>query len=362
MIKRSSPASQSVHIEGAIRSLQSNDGFRPPLVELRRMAQTAHREQRMSSIQFSEDTAIPVARPSILVVDDEPLYQELIADILGADYEILMASGGMQALEIARNKMPDLILLDLIMPGIDGYEVYRRMKAVQRTCDIPVIFITGLGDVAAEAKGLKLGAVDYITKPINPELVRARVNTQIRIKLTRDKLSQLAATDGLTGLANRSYFDKMLAYEYARHTRSGTDLSLIMLDIDQFKAFNDTYGHVCGDDCLRRIASAISGIIVRATDLVARYGGEEFVFLLPETRLSGAVMLAEKVCKCISDLALEHRRSSAGHVTASLGVASGRFLPGSLISGLVENADLQLYVAKAGGRNRVAFSAIEGLG
>ena len=158
-------------------------------------------------------------RPTILVVDDEPLYLELIADILGDDYKILVADEGMTGMQIAANNVPQLILLDLMMPVIDGFEVYRCLKADWRTCEIPVIFITATGDVATETKGLKMGAVDYINKPINPDLVKARVNTQINLKLMRDKLVTLAATDGLTGLRNRFHFDGMLAYEYARHLR-----------------------------------------------------------------------------------------------------------------------------------------------
>lgn len=300
--------------------------------------------------------------PSILVIDDELLDMELLADTLGTDYEMLFATEGIAGLEIAVAKRPDLILLDVMMPGIDGYEVYKRLRENPRTSEIPVIFITGLGDVAAETRGLTLGAVDYITKPINPEPVKARVHTQIKTKLTRDKLTQLALTDGLTGLANRSYFDAMLAYESARHARSGAELSLILLDIDHFKAYNDTYGHVSGDECLREIARAITSVAVRATDIVARYGGEEFVLLLPETHLQGAVMLAEKVRKSISSLALAHEASSAKHVTASLGVASVRMVPGSKNIDIVEEADKQLYSAKAAGRNRVAFRAFDEAG
>jgi diguanylate cyclase (GGDEF)-like protein len=146
----------------------------------------------------------------------------------------------------------------------------------------------------------------------------------------------------------------MLAYEYARHMRSGTQLSLILLDIDHFKAFNDNYGHVCGDDCLRQIAQAIGEMMVRTTDLAARYGGEEFVFLLPETSLQGAVAFGEKVRKAISDLAMLHGHSSAaGHVTASLGVLSARCVPGRSISDILSQTDQQLYAAKAGGRDRI---------
>jgi diguanylate cyclase (GGDEF)-like protein len=188
------------------------------------------------------------------------------------------------------------------------------------------------------------------------------VKRQITLKLAKDNLTQLAETDGLTGLANRSHFDKMLAYECARHLRSGHELSLIMLDIDHFKAFNDTYGHVLGDKCLREVARAMAGTVSRATDLLARYGGEEFVLLLPETNLKGAVILAEKVRSCICDLELPHRDSNAGNVTASLGVVSGRLLTGTSIMDVVQAADIELYTAKAGGRNRVSFRAIDRFG
>jgi diguanylate cyclase (GGDEF)-like protein len=315
-----------------------------------------------SYMSHGEVPALSSGRPRILVVDDEALYREVIAEMLGEEYEILFAANGMAALEIAVVKVPDLILLDVVMPGIDGYEVHKRLKADHRTCEVPVIFISGLGEVAAETKGLTLGAVDYITKPINREPVRARVRAQIMLKVAQDKLTQLAEIDGLTGLANRRHFDKMLAYECVRHQRSGHELSLIMLDIDHFKAFNDTYGHVRGDECLRMGARAMARTVSRATDLLARYGGEEFVALLPETPLKGAVSLAERVRNCISDLELPHRESNARHVTASLGVFSGRVLPGSSILDVVHEADIQLYAAKAAGRNRVSFRAIDASG
>ena len=339
---QTSPAIQSVFTEGG---RTTNSAVLSPLPSM------------LSAPAVSSET-----RPTILVVDDEPLYLELIEDILGTGYRILVANEGLAGLEIAEKNLPQLILLDLMMPGMDGFAVYRCLKADRRTCEVPVIFITGRGDVAAEVQGLKMGAVDYITKPFNPELVKARVNTHLNFKLMRDKLAQLAATDGLTGLANRAHFDSMLAYEYARHLRSGKELSLIMLDIDHFKAFNDAYGHIGGDECLREIARAMTRTVSRATDLVARYGGEEFVVLLPETHLHGAVTLAEKVRSSIGGLELLQRGSQSSHVTASLGVVSGRFLSSSSIVDILTEADIQLYAAKAGGRNRVASRAIERFG
>jgi PleD family two-component response regulator len=190
-------------------------------------------------------------RPRILVVDDEYVYIALLASTLDTDYEIVYATDSATAIEIATSTKPDMVLLDVMMPGLNGYEICTRLKEDDRTKDIPIIFITGIGDVEAETKGLKLGAVDYITKPFNPEPVRARVSTHIKLKAAQERLTLLAATDGLTGLRNRAHFDTMLAYELSRHARSGAELSLILLDVDHFKAFNDTYGHICGDDCLR---------------------------------------------------------------------------------------------------------------
>ena len=306
------------------------------------------------SAQEGHDDQRTAPKPTILLIDDQQLDLELIAGILDDDYDVLCANDGVTALELSATHLPDLIMLDVLMPGLNGYEVYNRLKSDRRTSDIPVMFITGLGDVAAETKGLELGAVDYITKPINPEPLRARVNTQVRLKLTRDKLARMASTDGLTNIANRLYFDAMLQYETARHTRSGSELSLIMLDIDHFKSYNDTYGHVQGDECLRQIAKAITRVAVRATDIVARYGGEEFVLLLPETPLEGALILAERVRKSIQALNIPHCRVARKQITASLGVASSQLAPGAPKVDLVQEADIQLYVAKAAGRNRIA--------
>jgi two-component system sensor histidine kinase/response regulator len=297
-------------------------------------------------------------RPCLLLVDDELSNIDLLADTFRDEYELLRASEGETALAIASSVLPDMVLLDVMMPGIDGYEVCRRLKREHQTSRIPVIFITGLDDAVDETRALELGAIDFVSKPINPSVVRARVNNQMRLKRAQDELTRLAATDALTGLANRRRFDEMLAYEYARHSRSGTQFSLILMDIDFFKSFNDNYGHVCGDECLRQVSRVISGVMARATDLVARFGGEEFVFLLPETELNGAFVFAEKIRRSISDLALPHGFSSvANHVTVSLGVVSVWQLPGRPISNIVAQADAQLYAAKAGGRNRVCVAA-----
>lgn len=298
----------------------------------------------------------------ILLVDDELSNIEVLADIFDDDYEVLFATEGEKALEIAATGQPDVILLDVMMPGMDGHEVCRRLKMERQTAGIPVIFITGLSDVAAETKGLELGAMDYVSKPFSPAVVKIRVRNQIELKCAREQLTKLASTDGLTGLANRRRFDEVLAQEYTRHARSAGELSLIMLDVDHFKAYNDTYGHVSGDDCLRQIAGVINRSVIRVTDLAARYGGEEFVCVLPETNQKGALAIAEKIRLGIIALSIPHSGSSAAsHVTASLGVVTTRCFPEKSALNIVAQADEQLYKAKASGRNRVEVCATLGV-
>jgi diguanylate cyclase (GGDEF)-like protein len=291
----------------------------------------------------------------ILVVDDEPANIELIAGVFEDTYDVLFAMDGEKALEIATTRAPDLILLDVLLPGMDGFEVCSRLKADPLTVDIPIIFVTGMGDTDAETRGLELGAVDYIAKPINPPVVKMRVKNHVELKQARDQLARMASTDGLTGLANRRRFDEVLAMEYARHVRSGKELGLILLDIDHFKLFNDNYGHVCGDDCLRAVAQALREVVKRTTDLTARYGGEEFVCILPEAvSIEGVTFLANRIRKNIEGLKIFHGFSpTADHVTISLGAITTGCTPAISPSRLVSLVDKQLYLAKTRGRNQV---------
>jgi diguanylate cyclase (GGDEF)-like protein len=248
-----------------------------------------------------------------------------------------------------------------MMPNLDGFEVCRRLKQDPATADIPIIFITALGAVEEETRGLELGAVDYIAKPINRAAARARMRNHLELKQARDKLGLMAATDGLTGLANRRHFDSRLAIEYNRLCRSDGLLSVIMIDVDHFKAFNDAYGHVLGDDCLRRVADAISRSLRRPADLAARYGGEEFACFLPDTDEPSAVKIADAVCAEIAALRIPHSGSATtSHVTASLGLATMRCVVGRSQLDAVAAADEQLYAAKAGGRNRINAISIAG--
>ncbi|WPL15377.1 Stalked cell differentiation-controlling protein [Thiorhodovibrio winogradskyi] len=300
-------------------------------------------------------------QPRILIVDDETSNIELIAEIFMDDHEVLFATDGAKALELAATANPDLILLDVILPGMDGFEICARLKAEPHTTEIPIIFITGRDDIETETSGLALGAVDYITKPINPQIVRMRVSNHIELKRARDRLTQLAATDGLTGLANRRRYDEVLEREVQRHRRSGAPLTIIMLDIDHFKTYNDTYGHLRGDDCLRAIATRIRDSLLRTTDLAARYGGEEFACILPDTGNTEEVTaIAERIRENIMALAIPHQTSpTAPHVTISLGVVTGYCTQNLQPEQFTAAADKQLYLAKSQGRNRHAIDQLE---
>jgi diguanylate cyclase (GGDEF)-like protein len=245
-------------------------------------------------------------------------------------------------------------LLAVVMPGMDGHEVCRRLKADEATLDIPVIFVTAQGDEAAETQGLALGAVDFITKPINPAIVRARFKTLITLKSQFDLLRQWVYMDGLTGVHNRRYFDERLAGEWSRAARSGTELSLVLLDVDCFKRYNDLYGHLAGDACLRKVAECRRLPLKRPGDLVARYGGEEFVCLLPDTGLRGALELAQQLGAAVEALDIPHADSAAGPVvTVSLGVCCATHGAHGAADALVSAADAKLYRAKGGGLNRI---------
>ena len=292
-------------------------------------------------------------RPLILIVDDEPSTVSILATILGAKYEVASVINGERALEFCERRLPDLVLLDVAMPGVDGYEVCRRLKLDARTEDVPIIFVTGHDRPEDEVRGLEAGAVDFIAKPVHPSIVRARVETQITLKLQADQLRDMALTDELTGVANRRSFEARLEAEWRRCRRDRIPLSVIMIDIDHFKHYNDSYGHRAGDNCLRQIAYALGTTLRRASDMLSRYGGEEFVYLLPGTGFKGAVERADEIGRAVERLNIVHAQLAAGPVvTLSRGVSSTIPRAERGISELLEAADAMLYQAKRAGRNR----------
>jgi len=302
---------------------------------------------------------IPQTNARILIVDDERLNIEILSDLFGDDHEILFATEGKRALEIAAISKPDIILLDMMMPGINGCEVCRLLKKNPQTSAIPIIFITALGDVATETLGLKLGAIDYVTKPFSPAVVKMRVNNQIELKRAREQLAWLVNIDGLTGIANRRRFDEFIVSEWSRASRSRQPIALTMIDVDLFKNYNDHYGHQAGDECLRSVAKLLDAHAGRPGDLVARYGGEEFAFIASATEGATALRMAESLCGALQNQQLPHALSPFGHVTVSMGVAA--FVPsyGETSEILVRKADEALYHAKKHGRNQAVFFAQE---
>lgn len=299
-----------------------------------------------------------VSRQTVLIVEDDSVQRALLSAALVTEYDVLTAQNGAEALKMAARA--DLVLLDAGLPDMDGVDVCRSFKKEKDLADIPVVFLTARDSSGDQVTGLEAGAIDYLLKPINLEVLKARVKTYVQLKHQRDALTRLATVDGLTGIANRRSFDNALSREWKRLARTEQPLCVILMDVDHFKQYNDTYGHGLGDECLKRVARTAADTIKRPADLVARYGGEEFVVLLPETDLEGAKVAAEAVRLAISGLNIPHKASSAAdHVTVSLGVAQGAPSEGTDHHTLLEAADQQLYKAKKDGRNRFMAAKVE---
>lgn len=288
----------------------------------------------------------------ILIVDDVPDNVKLLAyELLDDGYEVLRAYDGQEALRLARAELPDVILLDILMPGLDGIEVCLRLKAEPVLEPIPVIMVSARELEQDIVRGLDAGAQDYITKPFNNRIVLARVRSAARSKAAHDlitelsaRLAQRAAHDGLTGLKNRRHFSEVLQASVSFATRHGSPLSLTMLDVDWFKSYNDTFGHPAGDDVLCKVAELLR-LTVRDHDLVARYGGEEFVVVSPGTDYAGSRVLAERL-----RVAIEGHQWPLRPITVSLGLAT--VSPDMKeASDLLKQADRALYDSKARGRN-----------
>jgi len=322
---------------------------------------------------------------SILIVDDSQDSLLLLEHILKeADYnDLLLAKSGAEAFHLLNMNDPlnenahvDLILMDILMPEIDGIKACRTIKEHGHLQGIPVIMVTAVTETKELQLAFAAGAIDYITKPFNKIELLARVRSALRLKyemdarkarekelieLTRqleaanEMLERLSYVDGLTGIPNRRYFDEFIEQEWKRATRDATPISIILADIDHFKAFNDTYGHQAGDDCLRQIAKTFRGAVRRPGDIIARYGGEEFVAVLSGTDMAGAVSVAEAMRLRIIELGIPHVNSGViDKVSMSLGVATA--IPGrsTYPSTLIGSADKALYKAKEDGRNRIA--------
>jgi diguanylate cyclase (GGDEF)-like protein len=297
-------------------------------------------------------------KEKILIVDDAKTDIDALVSTLAHHYHVLEAGNGNQALKLIKaNPQIGLILLDSQLPGKNEFEICKRIKSHRFAKDIPLIFISANKNEDAEKKGLSLGAVDYITRPFSQTILELRVKNQLKLKHQRDLLKHLSRIDSLTGIWNRNKLDEFLKNEWLRAIREKTSLSLIMIDIDYFKDFNDLYGHTQGDDCLKKITQAIKKSVDRSQDLAARFGGEEFICVLPNTSLIGAIHIAETIRKNSLKLKIPHDGSQVNQfVTVSLGISS--IIPNRSSSAqlLIQATDKMLYKAKREGRNRVVYS------
>ncbi len=338
--------------------------------------------------RFPMQHSEPSSQGDILVVDDKPENLLLLSVALTKKgYEVRKVVNGNLALLAAQAAPPDLILLDINMPEMNGYQVCRQLKASRQTKDIPIIFITASDETFDKVKAFNLGGSDYITKPFQIEEVRVRIENQLAIcrlqqqlkaqnaKLEKEVLRRqsieaklleanrqlqiIANLDGLTQVANRHRFDEYFEREWLRSQRERTELAIILCDVDYFKRYNDRFGHQAGDTCLQKVAQTISQVIKRPADLVARYGGEEFVIILPQTTATTALEVAEIIRQQIAELNLEHPTSTASdRVSLSLGVTSVQPSLQYTKEQLLATADQALYRSKQQGRNRAVLQLI----
>jgi diguanylate cyclase (GGDEF)-like protein len=258
---------------------------------------------------------------TILVIDDDPGAIQLMGRILEGFGEMRFAMNGVDAVRLARESPPDLVLLDAEMPGMSGFKVFEALKELPDLADVPIIFVTGHSESEFEIGALDMGAADFIAKPVNPSLVKARVSTHLRNKHMADELRRNAATDSLTGVANRRHFDGCLQREWLRSRRHGNPLSLLLVDVDHFKLYNDRYGHPKGDSCLQEVVRALESAVRRTADVVARCGGEEFGVLLPETTRIGGEFVAQRILRAVAARQIRHDTSPSGkYVSVSIGI------------------------------------------
>ena len=293
---------------------------------------------------------------SILIVDDENLQIKALAHLLEDEYSIYIAKNGEAAIEIAEKYTPDLILLDILMPGMDGYETLSHLKANSRTSGIPVVFTTGLKDEDDEAKGLEHDVADYITKPFNPKIVPLRVRNLIKIINQMRAIERLSRIDQLSNIPNRRYFVERIEADWGSSIRKFQPLSILILDIDFFKKYNDTYGHQQGDNAIRETARILTGSLNRPGDFAARYGGEEFVVLLPDTDQAGAMQIAERIRSNIeaSEIPKHESTSETTKITVSIGVNTIVPRSSDSMDLFISRADNALYASKQNGRNCVS--------
>ncbi len=305
----------------------------------------------------------------ILIVEDSRADLAILGEYVRRfGSQAISVQTGHEAIDAFGTQRPDLVLLDVVLPDIDGYAVARRLRELENPGEwTPIIFLSAMGRDEDIEKGIAAGGDDYLSKPVSAIVLSAKIRAMQRLiqmqtsllvlsrrlDTANRELQRLSSTDGLTGIANRRFFDESLQREWRRARRNSGSVALLICDVDHFKAYNDQYGHVAGDDCLRRIAVLIQKHMERASDLAARYGGEEFAVILPETTISGAALVAERIRHAVAEQLIPHAGSSHGRVTLSIGIAAA--VPGldNPPDDVVLDADRALYQAKSSGRDAV---------
>lgn len=308
----------------------------------------------MPLTRLNEKADIDLSNSKILVVDDKPINIQTIYSILNSHYVILAATSGEEALQVCQDNRPDLILLDVLMPDMSGLELCKQLKADESTQNIPVIFVTFFNQQEEEDECWRCGGIDFITKPVRPMTLKNRVRFHLTLQKQKEMLQKLVFIDGLTGVYNRRYFDEHLDSMKNKTLRTQQDTAVLMIDIDEFKLFNDNYGHVKGDTALKSVTKTLKASLLRPVDFVCRYGGEEFVAVLPDTDFNGAIEVAERIRSNIFNLQMPHEYAKHKYITVSIGIASMLVCHEQNLD-VTEEADLKLYEAKRQGRNKILY-------
>ena len=291
-------------------------------------------------------------KEQILVVDDSLFNANILAEILKKEYVVSIEKSGKDCLSHVGRHTVDLIFLDVVMPEMDGYEVCKRLKQNSLTRDIPIIFVSASEEVENQTRGLELGALDYLVRPAPPAVVLAKAKNYLALKKQREMLEKYSFRDELTGIFNRRYLMEYLSEKWNDAFFQKIPLAVLFMDVDYFKKYNDVYGHVVGDQCLRKLGRLLDGALERPSDITARYGGEEFMIVLPGSDEKRAAEMAKKIQKKLAEERLVHAASDVSpFVTLSIGIAA--MVPPALGQEkvLVEMADMALYKAKKAGRN-----------
>ncbi|MDO6445911.1 diguanylate cyclase [Colwellia sp. 1_MG-2023] len=295
----------------------------------------------------------------VLIVDDEKANRKILKELLQDEATIIFAKNGAQAVELARKHLPDLMLLDVIMPDRSGFEVIEEIKGDKKTMNISVIFVTGLANSDDEERGFDLGGCDYIYKPFKANIVIARVMMHLELIKQRKMLNEVAHLDALTGISNRRRMDIVLADELAANKRDNKKLAVALIDVDYFKHYNDNYGHGAGDAALKKVATSFREVLHRPRDFFARYGGEEFLIILPDSSIEGTQLIINNVMKALAEKAIKHEYSLASEfLTISIGAVIVENNQAITPADVLAQADKLLYQAKENGRNQLVIESL----